>query len=276
VVLGLDIGDCLSRRDVPSADGDLCYRSAAEGAYAFLVLFTAKYGAEVVRFAKQFGLPACGVPDSHIHVVTSQKSVKYGKGPIAKDLGLTHMVDDMECLWSALFDPVFNASDTLEQVIQFTSLQPRRPLPNNIRGTWPQDAQHRLVRLRTWHDVAKYFDLTCTSELWESISRRGPPHCPPMRPTSKEMVKLARILAPAASAGAAATAPAADLVGRPAGRGRLAGRPAGRPAATSRARGTRRRANLIDEGDQPGDQPGEGDQPGDQPGKGDQWREEQE
>ncbi len=225
MVLGLDIGDCLSRRDVPSADGDLCYRSAAKGAYAFLVLFTAKYGADsvhlisktnsgqwyswrgdtrveawVVRFAKQFGLPECGVPEDHIHV-TKHKSGKYGKGLVAKDLGLTHMVDnDMECLWSVLFDPVGNASDTLEQVIQFTSLQPRA-LPN--RGTWPQDAQHRMVRLHTWHDVAMYFDLTRhPRDLWDTISRHGPPHCPPMRPTSKEMVKLARILA--ASAGAAA------------------------------------------------------------------------
>ena len=49
IALGLDIGDCLSRRDVPDADGDVCWLRAAEGAYAFMVLFVAEYGPEALH-----------------------------------------------------------------------------------------------------------------------------------------------------------------------------------------------------------------------------------
>ena len=196
LVLGLEIGDCLSRRDVKKRDGDQCWLSAAKGAYAFLVLFVAEYGPEslhvisktsrgtwhsthagrqveawVVRFAKQFGLSRCGVPDTHIHV-TSQKSGFHGKGPVAERLQLTHMVDnDRECLWSVLCDPFGNASATLVQCIQFTGLRRR-----DIR--WPPGAYGMLTELEKWYDVARYFKLPGV-EFWDAISLQGPPYRPP-------------------------------------------------------------------------------------------------
>ena len=130
----------------------------------------------VVRFGKQ-----CGVSEDHIHV-TKHKSGKHGKGPVAEHLGLTHMVDnDMECLWSVMFDPEGNASDTVEQVIQLTGLKPR-----DI--AWPRSARDSLAKLHTWQDVAMRFDLPCHSELWESISIRGPPRRPPMQRRAAEIL----------------------------------------------------------------------------------------
>lgn len=208
VVIGLDVGDCLSRRDVPEASGDRCYPATTEGAYAFLVLFVAEHGPDsvhlisrtntanwyswcgntciehwVVRFAKQLGLLELGVPEDHIHL-TRHRTGKRGKGPVAKRLGLTHMVDnDLECLWSTLYDPCGNASDTMEKVIQFTGLSPR------CIG-WPPDGANRLVTLRTWHDVAKHFNLPCTDTVWEGLCKRGPPHCPPIQAPAAECVRL--------------------------------------------------------------------------------------
>ena len=174
---------------------------ARVGSLCLLVLLMAKHGADsvhlirktssglrhswrkgtcidawVVRFGKQ-----CGVAEDHIHV-TKHKSGKYGKGPVAEHLGLTHMVDnDMECLWSVMFDPEGNASDTVEQVIQLTGLKPR-----DI--AWPHSARDSLVKLHTWQDVAMHFDLPCHSELWESISIRGPPRRPPMQRRAAEIL----------------------------------------------------------------------------------------
>ena len=55
---------------------------------------------------------------------TKGKSGNIGKGPVAQDLRLTHMVDNYkECLWGVMCDPCGNAMNTLHKVILFTGLE---------------------------------------------------------------------------------------------------------------------------------------------------------
>ena len=123
--VGLDIGDVLSSRGVPGADGGNIHTAATLGAYAFCVFFIIRYGPEnlfiisrtdtgrwhamrsgheieawVVRFVRSLGVFVLGVPTQNMHICTN-RSGSDGKGPKARICRLTHMVDDhLECLWS--------------------------------------------------------------------------------------------------------------------------------------------------------------------------------
>ena len=191
-VLGLDIGDCLSNTKHQCADSEQ-WRTAETGAYAFVVLFTITHSPDSVyifrnkclHFAQQFGFEEMGVPASHI-LTTLAKTGPGGKGRIAKEFGLTHMVDnDPQCLWSVMCDPCGNAQKTLHNVILFTGLGEKR------QNVWPSEFNDKLAKCESWLKIAKFFELpnyfnhdSEFDRMWELLSARGPPHMKPLGPTS--------------------------------------------------------------------------------------------
>ena len=103
--VGLDIGDVLSSRNVPGAEGQNIYKAAMHGAYAFCVFFLIRHGPEnffiisrtnegrwhtshrgqeieawVVRFARSLGVFVNGVPTQNMHICTSRSGAD-GKSP---------------------------------------------------------------------------------------------------------------------------------------------------------------------------------------------------
>jgi hypothetical protein len=190
-ILGLDIGDCLSNTEHQCADSEQ-WRTAETGAYAFMVIFTFIYGPTSVhifrndctRFSEQFGFREMGVPDSHFHRTRTKTGIG-GKGPKAKVLRLTHMVDnDQECLWSVMCDPCGNAQKTLHKVILFTGL---REMNQNV---WPGHLKDNLMKCKSWLEIAKFFELNRFFKsgsdfniMWQRLSARGPPHMEPLGPT---------------------------------------------------------------------------------------------
>ena len=196
-ILGLDIGDCLSNTKHQCADSEQ-WRTAAPGAYAFVVIFTLMHGPCSVHlfanrcraFAEQFGFREMGVPDSHIHC-TTMKPGSDGKGPEAKGLGLTHMVDnDQECLWSVMRDPCGNAQKTLHKVILFTGLTEMRQ--NVLSGQFKDN----LMECKSWLEIAKFFELNLCFDsdsdfniMWHVLSAHGPPHMEPIGPTDLTMLR---------------------------------------------------------------------------------------
>jgi hypothetical protein len=120
--LGLDIGDVLSSTNprCRKQEGDEIYRSATPGAYAFIVCFILRFGAEqlfvisrtqrgswwsafrgrtveawVVRFIRALGLFDMGMPESHMSICTDQRGLK-GKGPLSLQYDLAHFVDNSD------------------------------------------------------------------------------------------------------------------------------------------------------------------------------------
>ena len=174
------------------------------GAYAFLVLFCNCFGGKaihiisrttagswwshhtklgtveawVVRFLKQCGVTFCDVPEDNIHICCDRTGW-HGKGPIADMAQQTHSVDnDMDCLWSVMFDPCGNAAESIIDndgcCIRFTAHDTRVQ-----RTGWPPSHRRYLVTLSSWYDVAKYFELPYIDELWDVLSQQGPPHAEP-------------------------------------------------------------------------------------------------
>ena len=138
--VGLDIGDVLSVRSAPGADGLSIYKAAWVGAYAFCLFFIIRYGPEslfiisrtnsgdwytlrrgrqieawVVRFIRSLGLFDVGVPTNNVRLCTDRAG-KRGKGPCAERFELTHMVDDhLECLWAVFEDPYGNSTAHIKE-----------------------------------------------------------------------------------------------------------------------------------------------------------------
>ena len=225
-ILGLDIGDCLSNTKLQCADSEQ-WRTAETGAYAFMVLFTLTHGPDSVHifrnkcihFVQQLGFREMGVPDSPIHRISARTGIG-GKGPEAKRLGLTHMVDnDQECLWSVMCDPCGNAQKTLHKVILFTGPQ---EMSQNV---WPGEFNDKLMKCKSWLEIAKFFELHYCFEfdsefdlMWQHLSAHGPPHMQPLGPTDlmtlwrqiREGQIRARLLQQVPPAASAEAAPAID------------------------------------------------------------------
>ena len=107
-------------RGVEKQEGDEIYRSATPGAYAFIVCFILRFGAEqlfvisrtqrgswwssfrgrtveawVVRFIRALGLFDMGMPERHMSVCADRRGLK-GKGPPSLQYDLTHFVDNSD------------------------------------------------------------------------------------------------------------------------------------------------------------------------------------
>ena len=87
-ILGLDIGDCLSDTSQQWADEEQ-FRTAATGAYAFVVMFTILHGPASVHlfanrakaFVEQFGFREIGVPMGQVHDTYKGQVGQHWEGP---------------------------------------------------------------------------------------------------------------------------------------------------------------------------------------------------
>ena len=159
-------------------DGRDIYKSAVEGAYAFVQKFIKKNGANnihvlsrvnyissdhwVVRFCRTLGFSP-----NHVTLVNDRRD----KGPAALQLGCAAAIDDQsECLW-------WIAMSCHEQ------LHGNKPLflfseqgYKRQGGAWDDWVAERVTRTSSWKDLALCLGLDLDG--WDELSGLGPPHYP--------------------------------------------------------------------------------------------------
>ncbi len=221
--LGMDLGGvlCMKQRHAErSDDPNDMYKLAMPGAYPLMLLYGIKHdlknffvisrtnsGQPLVpmkqrhqtiwvpawgtRFLKELGVLDLGMPVENVRYCT-QCHGKFGKGPIAKGLGLTHFVDDKDdCVWSVLCDDRGNAHNTIDEHGGFVALfGPDHHFYRHFGQGFPRDDARVTKHMRrTNHlgEVAMWLDLLpdcdASGQVWDWISEHGPPFVPHSRKT---------------------------------------------------------------------------------------------
>ena len=197
--LGLDVGGVISRMH-STADGDDIHQSVDPDMTAFAIQFGECYGMGQlfvisrtkkgvrhsqhgrtkidhfsIRVCKAAGLMRLGMGSDQIHLCKHKGGVN-GKGPIAKNLGLTHFVDND---WENLRAISQYGQGIVEAVIFYDN----SPVMSSLRRNKEIAASHdwgdvQCHVVESWVEIAALVGLpTMSPQKWIKLRNVTPPFC---------------------------------------------------------------------------------------------------
>jgi len=215
-MLGVDVGDVLSRRDTDSKD---VLDTADPGAYAFLVLYITKNVAEgaepalcvvtrtnaaswltnnlqqesfVVRFIRAFGLFDMGMPEANMKICKYRED----KGPLARELGCTIFIDNQLLCLLAVHQEL---PDCL--LIQYSNTGEFDSFTKEVGETVPDSFYERLRYCQDWRMITReVVGLQFSEEEWKQLCKVGPPTAPHDADAVNYLTKMAALKRPATDA----------------------------------------------------------------------------